>query len=100
MPAGLCAGDKKFSALFTSGERMEPVSSFFPACSFFSLCPFIIVMLYCPSSVKKVKLAIFSVPKPPATRNPNYRGSRCLTLTSGQPMYSNVGAKIKGGITV
>jgi hypothetical protein len=37
---------------------------------------------------------------PPAACNPNYRGSRCLTLTSGQPMYPNVGAKNKGGISV
>jgi len=31
--------------------------------------------------------------QPPPARNPNYQGSRCLTLTSGQPMYPNVGAK-------
>jgi hypothetical protein len=35
-------------------------------------------------------------PTPPA-RNPNYWGSWCLTLMSGQPMYPNVGAKLKGG---
>ncbi len=40
------------------------------------------------------------LPNPPTARNSNYRGSRCLTLTSGQPMYPNVRAKIKGGIAV
>ena len=47
-------------------------------------------------------LAIFrdQLPHPPTARNPNYRGSRCLTLTSGQPMYPNTRKKIKGGIAV
>jgi hypothetical protein len=38
--------------------------------------------------------------QPPPAHNPNYRGSRRLTLTLGQPMYPNIGANIKCGITV
>ena len=52
-----------------------------------------------PSSIKK--RAIFRpTTHPPTALNPNYQGSRCLTLMSGQPMYPNAGAKIKRGIAV
>ena len=55
-----------------------------------------------PSVIRLKSLVYFrpTTPNPPTTRNPNYWGSRCLILTLGQPMYSNVGAKNKCGITV
>ena len=34
-----------------------------------------------------------STTHPPTAHNHNYRGSRCLTLTSRQPIYPNAGAK-------
>ena len=46
-----------------------------------------------PSSVSLKYIILHQLPNPPPARNPNYQGSRCLTLTSGQPMYPNVGAK-------
>jgi hypothetical protein len=53
----------------------------------------------CPLSIKK-KIVFRPPPNPPTARNPNYQGSRCLTLTSGQLMHPNVGANIKCGIAV
>ena len=50
--------------------------------------------------VKKYYEFYTNYPTPPSARNPNYRGSWCITLTSGQPMYPNVGAKIKCGIAL
>ena len=58
---------------------------------------------YWPLSVSLINFTIFtpSTPPPPLHTTLNYRGSRCLTLlTSGQPMYPNVGGEIKGGIAV
>ena len=56
---------------------------------------------YWPSSVSLRNITIFTpTTQPHPARNPNYQGSRCLTLTSGQPMYPNIGAKIKCGIAV
>ena len=53
------------------------------------------------SIVRQKKNAILNqLPNPPTARNPNYRGSRCLTLTSGHLMYPNIGANITGGIAV
>ena len=46
------------------------------------------------SSVKKKSLIVFRpTTQPPYRMQPNYRGSRCLTLTSGQPMFPNIGQK-------
>ena len=50
-----------------------------------------------PSSVSLKYIILHQLPNPPPARNPNYQGSRCLTLTSGQPVYHNVGAKINCG---
>ena len=65
-------------------------------------------VLQCPVQLSPKKMGdiipniiLRQLPNPPPAHNPNYRGSRCLTLTL-EPMYPNpkFGAKINCGITV